>query len=57
VDRVADLLLAVRIDQQRVLQLQRRAGEAGEDEDAGILRVLRRDIFLGDEVHAVAQAA
>src|SRR3546814_11433331 len=46
---------AVRIDQNRPPELQRRAREAREDEHARILRILRRDIFLGDEVHPVAQ--
>src|SRR3546814_12130903 len=46
---------AVRIDQNRPPELQRRAREAREDEHARILRILRRDIFLVDEVHPVAQ--
>ena len=45
----------MRIDEQRLLHLPRGPGEGGEDEHAGILRVLRRHIFLGDEVHPVPQ--
>ena len=54
-DRVADRLGIVGIDQQRGRAFHRRAGEARQDQHAGILRVLRRHIFLGDQVHAVAQ--
>ena len=45
------------IDQQRTLAFDGGAGEAGENEHAGIVRILRGDIFLGDEIHSVAQAA
>ena len=48
-------LLIVRIDQQRRLAFHRGAGKARQDQHAGILGVLRRDIFLGDQIHAVAQ--
>src|SRR3546814_4643607 len=54
-DGVADLVLAVGIDEQGVLQLKRGAREARQDEDARIVGILGGDIFLGDEVHAVAQ--
>src|SRR5690606_259116 len=39
-DRIADLVLAIGIHQQRVLQLQRCARKAREDQDAGIIRIL-----------------
>src|SRR3546814_16594613 len=45
----------VRIDEQRIGELLGRAREAREDEHARILGILRRDIFLGDEVHPVAK--
>ena len=50
-----DRLRIVGIDQQRGRAFGRRAGKARQDQHAGILGILRRDIFLGDEVHAVAQ--
>ena len=45
----------VRIDQQRRIKLLGRAGEGGENEDAGIERVLRGHVLLGDQIHAVVQ--
>jgi hypothetical protein len=32
-----------------------RASEARQDEHTWVIRILRSDIFLGDEVHAVTQ--
>src|SRR5436309_1836239 len=54
-DRRSDAVGIVRVDQQRFLAFVCGAGEARKNEDAGILWILRGDIFLGDEVHAVAQ--
>ena len=54
-DRGRDRLLIVRIDQQRRLAFDRGAGKARQDEHARIFGILRGDIFLGDEIHAVAQ--
>ena len=45
----------VRIDQQRGVELVRGAGEFRQHQHAGIGGVLCRDIFLGDEIHAVLQ--
>src|SRR5262249_645463 len=54
VQRVRKAVEIEGVDDQRGLELARGAREAGEDENAGIFRVLRGDVFLGDEVHAVA---
>ena len=53
--RFGDLARIVRVDDERSGQARRGAGEARQDEHAGIFRILRRDIFLGDQVHAVAK--
>src|SRR5262245_44703883 len=45
----------IRVYEQRVLELFRRTREMRQDQHARILGVLGGDIFLGDEVHAVAQ--
>ena len=45
----------VRIDQQRGIELIRGAGEFRQHQHAGIGGILRGDIFLGDEIHAVMQ--
>ena len=37
------------------VELLRRAGELRQHQHAGIVRILRREILLGDEIHAVAQ--
>ena len=55
VDRGGDRLGIVRVDQQRFLALVRRAGKARQHQHAGIVGVLRRDVLLGDQIHAVAQ--
>jgi hypothetical protein len=52
---VGNRLGIVRIDDQRVGQLFRRAGKTREYEHAGIGWILCRHELLGDEVHAVAQ--
>ena len=54
-DIVGHLLDIVGIDDQRFLHLLGRAGKARQNEHAGIVRVLCGNVFLGDEVHAVAQ--
>ena len=46
----------VRIDDQRLRQFARGAGELRQDKHAAFV-VVRGDEFLGDEVHAVVQAA
>ncbi len=53
-DGFADLLHVVGIDQQRVVQLARGAGESAEDEDA-VIHAPGCQILLGDEVHAVVE--
>ena len=45
----------VRIDQQRGIQFIGGAGEFRQHQHAGIGGILRRDIFLGHEIHAVMQ--
>ena len=52
----AHLVGIVGIDDQRFGQLPRGAGELRQDEHAVIV-VARGDEFLGDQVHAVMQAA
>src|SRR3546814_20970839 len=54
-DRVCDFLGAIGVDQHHVSQLQGGASEAGEDENARVLGVLRGHIFLGPQVHAVPE--
>ena len=51
----AHLLDVVGVDDQRLGQLARRAGEAAQDQHA-LLVVARGDELLGDQVHAVVQA-
>ena len=50
------LVGVVRIDNERLRQFTRCAGELRQDEHAALV-VVRRDEFLGHEVHAVVQAA
>ena len=45
----------VRIDLERRIELLRRPGERGQDQDARIERVLRCNVFFGDEIYAVVQ--
>ena len=52
---VGQVLGAVGVDQQGFGHLFRRPGKARQDQHPGIGRVLCRDIFLGDQVHPVAQ--
>ena len=54
-DRAGDGLGVVGVDQQGLLALGGRPGKAGQDQHAGIVGVLGRDIFLGHEIHAVAE--
>ena len=44
-----------RIDDQRGIQFAGGPGESRQHKHAGVLRILGSDIFLGDQVHAVAQ--
>jgi hypothetical protein len=53
--RASDLEFVMRINDQRLRQLQRGASELRVHEHAWIFRILRRDEFLRDKVHAVAQ--
>ena len=53
--RRRDRVGLVGIDDERVVELFRRAGELRQHEHAGIVRILRGEILLGDEIHAVAQ--
>ena len=55
IEPLGDLVRVVRIDLDRAPKLLGCSGEARQHEHARVLRVLRCDIFLGDEVHAVAQ--
>ena len=52
-DGMGDVIGAVWVDQYRILKLRSRPGKARQDQYAGIFRILRGDIFLGDEVHSV----
>ncbi len=54
-DRVRHLLGVVGIDDEGSLHPLGGAGEARQDEHARIERVLRGHVFLGHEIHAVAQ--
>ncbi len=54
-DGLGHALGVVGVDQQRLLELLGRAGEARQHQHAGVLRVLRHHVFLGHQVHAVAQ--
>ena len=51
----AHLLAAERVDDHGVGHLPRRPGEPGEDKNPRIEWVLSRDVFFGDEIHAVPQ--
>src|SRR5207253_2064085 len=55
IQRVRALLAVIRIDEQRVVQLARRARELRQHQHA-LLVVARSDELLGDQVHAVVQA-
>ena len=48
VDVVGQVVRAVRIDEQGILQLLGGTGKARKDEDARIFGILGRDVFLGD---------
>ena len=50
---VGHLVDVERVHEQRLLELVGRPGHLGEHQDAVVVE-LRRDVFLGDEVHAVA---
>ena len=54
--RLCRLVEVVRIDDERLGQLARRAGERAEHQHAALV-VARGDELLGDQVHAVVQAA
>jgi hypothetical protein len=54
-DGYGDRFGIIGIDEQRTLALDGGAGEAGENEYAWVGRVLRGDVFLGNEVHSVPQ--
>ena len=56
-DRAREGLRLVWIDEQRSLEFRGGAGELRKNEHAGIGGVLRRDEFLGDKIHAVAQGS
>ena len=53
-ERASDRFCIIGIDQQGAPEVDRRAGEAGQDEDARIFRILSGDIFLRNEVHTIA---
>ena len=55
VQRLGNLVRVVRIDQQGGGKLARGAGKARQHEHARVLRVLCGHIFLGHQVHAIAQ--
>jgi hypothetical protein len=54
-DRAGDRFRIIGIDQQGAPEFDRGTGEARQDEDARIVRIRSGDIFLRNEVHAVAQ--
>ena len=54
-DGCRDAIGIVRIDQQRGFALMRRACEPRQDQHARVIRILRGDIFLGNEIHTVTQ--
>ena len=54
-DVVRDIVGAVRIDQQSPFQLLCRSREPAQDQNPRVGGILRRDVFLRDQVHAVAQ--
>ena len=54
-DRLGHPFDIVRIDQDRLAEFVRGAGKARQDRHAGIVGILRGEILLDHEVHAVAQ--
>ena len=54
-ERAGDRLRITGIDQQGALEINRSAGEAGQDEDARIVRILSSDIFFRNEIYSIAQ--
>jgi hypothetical protein len=52
---LGDLVGIIGIDDQRFFEVLSGAGEARQDKHSGIMLVLRSNIFLGDQVHSVAQ--
>jgi len=53
--RLRDIVGVVGIDDQRLLKILGRAGKSRQHQNARVVVVLGRHIFLGDEIHAVAQ--
>ena len=54
-NRGRDRLGIVGIDEKRGRAFGRRPGKARQDENAGVFAILRGDVFLRHQVHAVAQ--
>src|SRR5262245_35494825 len=50
-----DITAVIRVDEQRVLELFRRTREMRQDQHAWVLGILGGNIFLRNQVHAVAQ--
>ena len=50
-----DCLRIVGIDEERCVELRGCARKARQNEHARVLRILRGNVFLGHEIHAVAQ--
>src|SRR6185312_1229655 len=55
VDRLGDFVRVERIDDQRLGQFVRGAGETRQYQDARIQCVLRGDEFLRDQIHSIPQ--
>ena len=55
IEAFGQLFAAEGVDDHRLGHLPGRAGEARENEHARVIGILGGDIFLGDEIHAVAK--
>src|SRR5690606_21911415 len=44
-----------RVDDDRLAHMRRSPGKTRQNQDARVQRLLRGDVFLGDQVHAIAQ--
>ena len=54
-ERTGDRFRIIGVDQQGVAKVDRGAGEAGQDEDARIVRILSSNIFFRNEIYSIAQ--
>ena len=53
-DRLRDLKFVIWIDYKCARQLLSCTRKLGKDQDPRVCRILSRDVFLGDQVHAIA---